>query len=73
MESLLSDCYEIPFVGQDFRGWVPPALLEKAERVAQLRERGYTPLSVRTGIGDAESEKGACGSTGRTNRAIRST
>ncbi len=54
-------------------GWAPPALLEKSERDAQLRERGYTPLSVRTGISDAESERGAYGATGRMNRAIRST
>lgn len=43
------------------------------ERAAQLRERGCTPLSVRTGISEAEGERVVYGATGRMNRTTRST
>ncbi|MCW3661500.1 hypothetical protein K6L27_25205 [Burkholderia cenocepacia] len=73
MSILLSDCYEIPFVGQDVGGWAPPALLEKSEADDQSRQRGGPALSVRTGIGEAEHERRVYGSTGRMNRTSRST
>ncbi|WP_175870619.1 hypothetical protein [Burkholderia sp. BCC0397] len=73
MSTLLSDCYEIPFVGQDVGGGHHRHYSKIRKRNAQLRGRVGISLSVRTGISETERERRVYGSTGRMNRAGRST